>query len=112
MAEEGERGQGVAVRRGEGQVEENERNQEKSKWSNGPIMTQPNDPAQVSLAIHAACAGSDDPGCRAPTMKSFKLPATSSCSEEHLDVFRQKPVRITVKVNVPVTEHPKVNIFY
>ena len=28
--------------------------------------------------------------------------------EEFLDVFRQKPVRVTVKVKVPVAEHPKV----
>ena len=28
--------------------------------------------------------------------------------EEQLDVFRQKPVRLTVKVKVPVAEHPKV----
>lgn len=29
--------------------------------------------------------------------------------EEQLDVFRQKPVRLTVKVKVPVAEHPKFN---
>ena len=28
--------------------------------------------------------------------------------EEFLDVFRQKPVRVTVKVKIPVAEHPKV----
>ena len=123
MAEEGERGEGAAARRGDGQAEETERNQERSKWSNGPIML-PNDPAPNALktalpmTIHAACASSEDTVCRVPTMNSFKLPTTSNCSEfkgspieEHLDVFRQKPVRISVKVNVPVTEHPKVSVF-
>lgn len=125
MAEERERGEGAAGRRGDGQAEETERNQERSKWSNGPIML-PNDPAPNALktalpmTIHAACASSEDTVCRAPTMNSSKLPTTSSsCSEfikgspieEHLDVFRQKPVRISVKVNVPVTEHPKVSVF-
>ena len=120
MAEERERGEGAAGRRGDGQAEETERNQERSKWSNGPIML-PNDPAPNALktalpmTIHAASASSDA-DCQAP-INRFKLSA-ASCTEsryipmeEHLDVFRQKPVRVSVKVNVPVAEHPKVSVF-
>jgi len=56
-------------------------------------------------------------GCQtSPTADSLKL-TVSKCNElkgllnaeEPLDVFRQKPVRVTVKVHVPVNEHPKFN---
>ena len=117
MAEEREAGEGDAVRKGR-QVEENER----SKWTNVPIMG-PNDLAlhalktAVPMAIHAASASSDNATCQAP-INSFKLAGNANCSElrgspieEHLDVFRQKPVRVSVKVNVPVAEHPKVSVF-
>lgn len=56
-------------------------------------------------------------GCQtSPTADNLKL-TVSKCNElkgllnaeEPLDVFRQKPVRVTVKVHVPVNEHPKFN---
>jgi len=101
------------------QVEENERNQELgSKRPNGPQVVS-NAPSPIGLktavpmTIHAASASSDA-DCQAP-INRFKL-AAASCTEsrnipmeEHLDVFRQKPVRVSVKVNVPVAEHPKFN---
>ena len=109
MAEE----RGDTVRRGE-HVGENER----SELPDGAI-TGPNDPSangqkiEAPVTIHAA-SPSRDAGC--PSSKnSFRL-GFSNCSEltrlpieEHLDVFRQKPVRVSVKVNVPVNEHPKVS---
>ena len=112
MAEE----RGDTVRRGE-HVGENER----SELPDGAI-TGPNDPSAngqntgALVTIHAA-SPSRDAGC--PSSKnSFRL-GFSNCSEltrlpieEHLDVFRQKPVRVSVKVNVPVNEHPKVSASY
>ena len=103
------------------QVEENERNQELgSKRPNGPIVVS-NAPSPnglktaVPMTINPASASSDA-DCQAP-INRFKL-AAASCTEsryipmeEHLDVFRQKPVRVSVKVNVPVAEHPKVSVF-
>ena len=112
MTEERERGEGDAVRT---RFEENERSQERSKCSNGgSIMPQPNDPS--ALKTGAVSMTIQDVGCQASTMSSFKASCTTNNSSElkgfqeddHLDVFRQKPVRITVKVNVPVSEHPKV----
>jgi len=115
MTEERERGEGDAVRT---RVEENERNQERSKCSNGgAIMPQPNDPsARNVLKTGAVSMTIQDVGCQASTMSSLKVSTTNNSIEfkgfpedDHLDVFRQKPVRITVKVNVPVSEHPKFN---
>jgi len=122
MAEEREVGGGeAAVTRGE-QVEENERNQEKSKRPNVPIVVSNHSPPNglktaVPVTIHAAmtASSSDTAHWQAP-INSFKL-AAANCTEsrgvlpmeEHLDVFRQKPVRVSVKVNVPVAEHPKFN---
>ena len=113
MAQERE----VGGARGE-QVEENERNQDLG--SKRPIVVS-NAPSPnglttaVPMTIHAASASSDA-DCQAP-INRFKL-AAASCTEsrnlpmeEHLDVFRQKPVRVSVKVNVPVAEHPKVSVF-
>lgn len=30
---------------------------------------------------------------------------------KYVDIYREKPVRVSVKVLIPVREHPKVNIF-
>ena len=32
----------------------------------------------------------------------------SSCETQMVDVYREKPIRLVVKVTVPVKEHPKV----
>ena len=109
MTEVSERREGDEVRDG---FEENEKNQENRKWSNGPILSQANEMARNALKT-AVPMKIQDVGCQASTMISFKLPSNVSefkgfPTDEHLDVFRQKPVRITVKVHVPVTEHPKV----
>jgi len=110
----------AAVTRRE-QFEENEGNQEKSMRPNGPIVVSNHPPPSglktaVPVTIPVAPASSSDAaGWQAP-INSFKL-AVANCNEssgllpmeEHLDVFRQKPVRVSVKVNVPVAEHPKFN---
>ena len=33
----------------------------------------------------------------------------SSCETQMVDVYREKPIRLVVKVTVPVKEHPKVS---
>ena len=112
MAEGREAEEGDAVRRGK-QAEENE----SSKWPNAPMMVSNEPKTAMPMRIHAVSASSDDASCQSASMNSFKLAATNAnCkelrglpTEEHLDVFRQKPVRISVKVNVPVAEHPKVS---
>ena len=106
MAEE----RGDTVRRGE-HVGENER----SELPDGAIAG-PNDPSAKTgapVTIHAA-SPSRDAGF--PSLNNSCRLGFSNCSEltrlpieEHLDVFRQKPVRVSVKVNVPVNEHPKVS---
>ena len=39
--------------------------------------------------------------------KSFPSSYTSNISS-HLDIFNQKPMKVVVRVKVPVDEHPKV----
>ena len=123
MAEEREVGGGDAAVTRREQFEENEGNQEKSMRPNGPIVVSNHPPPSglktaVPVTIPVAPASSSDAaGWQAP-INSFKL-AAANCTEsrgllpmeEHLDVFRQKPVRVSVKVNVPVAEHPKVRVF-
>ena len=36
------------------------------------------------------------------------LSIPSSCETQMVDVYREKPIRLVVKVTVPVKEHPKV----
>ena len=38
------------------------------------------------------------------------LSIPSSCETQMVDVYREKPIRLVVKVTVPVKEHPKVQI--
>ena len=111
MAEGREAEEGDAVRRGK-QAEENE----SSKWPNAPMMVSNEPKTAMPMRIRAVSASSDDASCQSAPMNSFKLGTNANCkelrglpTEEHLDVFRQKPVRISVKVNVPVAEHPKVS---
>lgn len=41
------------------------------------------------------------------TQQSGRLPHRDL---KYVDIYREKPVRVTVKVLVPVKEHPKVSI--
>ena len=97
--------EGDAGRRGE-QVEGTESNLEKSE----PTLRTADVVPRTNYTT----------GCQtSPTADNLKL-TVSKCNElkgllnaeEPLDVFRQKPVRVTVKVHVPVNEHPKVSFIH
>ena len=42
-------------------------------------------------------------------LQSGQTQATPHCEGQMVDVYREKPIRLVVKVTVPVKEHPKVN---
>ena len=58
-----------------------------------------------------------------PLFQGFPSPEIGLCQSGHagpaldsdrrlLDVYREKPVRLTVRIAVPVKEHPKVKVSY
>ena len=42
-------------------------------------------------------------------LQSGQSQAPTNCEVQMVDVYREKPIRLVVKVTVPVKEHPKVN---
>ena len=44
-------------------------------------------------------------------VQSGHIQPTSSLENKLVDVYREKPIRLVVKVAVPVKEHPKVKIY-
>lgn len=49
--------------------------------------------------------------CVAEVQKAQAVGAKLPRENRYVDIYREKPIRVAVKVLVPVKEHPKVSVF-